>query len=141
MAPNRNRYERGHTVVKPKNFSDKYRKPRMRRKLSVPNTFSLEIAPNMPRTAAGHHKCNDDIRAKQTRKYPGVQELKAATACSQQKQGRNVERKKRATKKKRLTTFQRWSQILCVRKKGIKQFNDMLNKDKSEVAEDCYAME
>jgi len=43
-------------------------------------------------------------------------------------------------KKKKLTTFQRWSQILCVRKKEVQQINPVGRPSKNNV-EDFYSME
>jgi len=89
--------------------------------------------------AAGNLKDNDNIIANQ-KISDAVRELKASERLQITKKRRDVDMNKRAMKKKRPTTFQRWSQILCVRKKEPNKINAMGKSNKGNL-EDSYSME
>jgi len=128
-------------IVKRMNVSDKDHKLRMRRKLSVLSTSDLVNDPVELRTAMGNLKDNDNICANQKRKTAAVRVLKSSAKMLQKiKKRPDADKKKRVIKKKRVTTFQRWSQILCVRKKEPKKIN-VMGKPNKRNSEDSYSME
>jgi len=134
--------EQRHIAVKRKNVPDKEHILRTKPKVRVPSSTSdMVIDPVELRTATGYVKDNNTINPKQKRKTAAVRELKVSAKRLQKiKKGRDDGKKKRAMKKKRLTTFQRWSQILCVRKKQVQKIN-AAEKSNENDAEDSYSME